>query len=180
MLYFIAILPPEPLRSKLSAQKQLIAEQYKTYKALNSPPHITLFPPFQKDASQEEYFLQTLEKEMSTVQSFDITLNGHGAFPPRVVYVAVELTDALQQLYEQIKLLVREVWEVKEERYGGRPYHPHLTLAFKDLSKGAFHKVWEVYRDTSFEATFTVCKVALLKHDGKVWQVLKEIGLKKE
>lgn len=56
-------------------------------------------------------------------------------------------------------------------------FHPHLTLAFRDLKKPEFYKAWEEFKDRKFNAGFVVNSISLLKHDGMQWQLFKELGL---
>jgi 2'-5' RNA ligase len=56
-------------------------------------------------------------------------------------------------------------------------YHPHITLAFRDLKKDQFALAWNEFNSKKFEATCTVDKFALLKHNGSVWNVLTEFSL---
>ena len=51
----------------------------------------------------------------------------------------------------------------------GKRFHPHLTMAFRDLAPQMFSKAWDVYKDEPFESSFDVNKIWLLKHNGKSW-----------
>jgi 2'-5' RNA ligase len=56
-------------------------------------------------------------------------------------------------------------------QYKDQPFHPHLTLAFRDLKKPAFYKAWQEFKEKKCEATFSVTEIVLLKHNGKIWNV---------
>ena len=46
-LFFIALIPPEPIKSEVMAFKKEMEEKFDSKAALRSPPHITLHMPFQ-------------------------------------------------------------------------------------------------------------------------------------
>jgi 2''-5'' RNA ligase len=56
------------------------------------------------------------------------------------------------------------------------PYHPHLTLAFRDLKKQQYAEAVE-FKNRAFRYDFVTDKIALLKHDGKHWNVFREFLL---
>ena len=58
-----------------------------------------------------------------------------------------------------------------------RHYHPHLTIAFRDLKRRQFGALWEEVRERSVHYAFTVTNLTLLWHDGKRWQVDCEFAL---
>ncbi|MEM9078853.1 MAG: 2'-5' RNA ligase family protein, partial [Bacteroidota bacterium] len=60
-LYFIAIIPPDPIFSFALQQKEYIAEYYNSKAALRSPPHITLHMPFRLKESREAPLIQYLD-----------------------------------------------------------------------------------------------------------------------
>jgi 2'-5' RNA ligase len=45
--YFIALLPPQEMQDYANQVRQHFADHYASRKAFNSPPHITLEPPFE-------------------------------------------------------------------------------------------------------------------------------------
>ena len=72
-LYYIALLPPENIRQEVTALKEHAAEAFHSSKALNSPPHITLIPPFRIEISREAELLKrvhTCRRQRDTVFVF--------------------------------------------------------------------------------------------------------------
>lgn len=53
-LYFLAVIPPEPVFSEVMAFKKEMSERFSSSRALKSPPHITLLPPVQGNEDFEE------------------------------------------------------------------------------------------------------------------------------
>jgi 2'-5' RNA ligase len=174
-LYFIAIIPPEPIYGEALALKQNFKDQYNSKAALNSPPHITLHMPFKWRESKETRLLDGLEEFSAKQNSFEIRLNNFSAFEPRVIFVDVIKDEKLELLQKQLKRFCKVELNLFNADYKEFAYHPHLTLAFRDLKKPEFYKAWEEFKEKKFEATFDVDSIALLKHDGKEWRAFKEL-----
>ena len=59
-----------------------------------------------------------------------------------------------------------------------RGFHPHVTVAFRDLKKPVFYKLWEEYGPKTFDRTFRCKSFSLLKHVNDEWIVFKEFHIK--
>ncbi|GAA0891697.1 2'-5' RNA ligase family protein [Fulvivirga kasyanovii] len=178
-LYFIAIVPPEPIYSQIAEFKAHMAEQYNSKAALKSPPHITLHMPFRWDEEKEEKIFRTLENLTDNRQAFDLSLENFGAFKPRVIYVDLHRQPALEDLHDDLKKVMKISLNIFNADYKDRGFNPHMTLAFRDLKKPAFFEAWKEFESKEFNASFTADKIILLKHNGKNWDVYREFPLKK-
>ena len=49
-----------------------------------------------------------------------------------------------------------------------------MIVAFRDLKRSQFRKLWAEVRDKTFTEFFQVTGMALLRHDGRRWQVDSE------
>ncbi len=80
-LFFIALLPPQPIQNQITDIKQYCAQTYNSCHALKSPPHITLQPPFKWLTEN----LPTLEQHLTTFAMncppIPITLSGFSFIP---------------------------------------------------------------------------------------------------
>lgn len=175
--YFLAIVPPPPLRDELARLKQEFSERYHSRAALHSPPHITLHRPFRKTPEEEGQLLQTLEALCLSliIPPFQLAFRGYGCFRPRVIFIQVSENDSLNLLQERLGEFCKVSLQV--DSVDEHPFHPHLTLAFRDLKRGAFRKAWAEVKDQAYSASFMVDRFALLKHNGKVWEVFSEYKL---
>jgi 2'-5' RNA ligase len=176
-LYFIAIVPPEPVYGEALALKNHFKDQYHSKAALNSPPHITLHMPFAWKEGKEAALVNGLEAFSATQYSFVLRLNNFSAFEPRVIFIDVIKDERLATLQKELKRFCKTTLNLFNADYKALAYHPHLTLAFRDLKKPEFYKAWEELKERKFEATFDVMSVALLKHNGKEWELFKEFPL---
>ena len=177
-LYFIAIIPPESLYSEALALKQHFKNQYNSQAALNSPPHITLHMPFKWKEGKEAALINRLEMFAEKQKPFEMRLNSFRAFEPRVIFIDVIKDDALTDLQKSLKRFCKIELNLFNADYKEFAYHPHVTLAFRDLKKPEFYKAWGELKEKKLEANFTVSSIALLKHDGEEWKVFRELLLK--
>lgn len=172
-LYFVAVIPPEPLREQVTKIKLEFAEKYQSRHGLKSPPHITIIPPFTAPVQNENEIIDLLESYIQDQESFEIKVKGYGAFKPRVIFLDIEDKSALvaieKGLADQFNAFT---WY---ERRISKLFNPHLTLAHRDLSPQMFRKAWNKYKLESYKASFTVNRLYLLKHNGKFWDIHNEI-----
>ncbi|MEQ9288599.1 MAG: 2'-5' RNA ligase family protein [Cyclobacteriaceae bacterium] len=168
-LYFIAILPDPPVYDRVMAFKEEVASLFGSKAALRSPPHITLHMPFKWKESKEHLLRQKLAGFSFEHYPFNIGLGGFGAFPPRVIFVDVIQNEALKSLQKQLVRHMRTQLNVFNADYKDKPFHPHMTIAFRDLKKARFKEAWDHFESIEYEAAFPVKGFHLLKHDGKRW-----------
>jgi 2'-5' RNA ligase len=171
-LYFIAIIPPQPYKEKIAGIKQSFAEIYHVSHALKSPPHITLIPPFKLNESKEKEVTLFLEKFVENATSFQLVIEDYGSFKPRVIFLKPILNELFKCLYESISSDFYTLFPVGKA--SKRPFHPHLTIAFRDLKPNIFYKAWDELKSKRFKAEFIIDRIFLLKHDGRKWQEFRE------
>jgi 2'-5' RNA ligase len=171
--YFIAIVPKEPLILEIHELKTSISENYKTKGALRSPGHITLHMPFSWEEEKEEKLVGCLTNfEFKT--EFQISLCGFSSFEPRVVFIDVTPEEKLIDLQKQLVQHVKLNLQLFNQSDNMRGFHPHITIAFRDLKKPMYYKLWEDLKSKPFEKQFTCQSICLLKHMGNHWEVYKE------
>jgi len=176
--YFIAIVPPETLLRQLQELKQNIYTSFGTKGALLSPPHITLHMPFSWEETKEDKLLKALD-EFHFATKFDIKLNNFNSFEPRVVFVDVISNDSLMALQTNLVKYVKLNLHLYNQADDMRGFHPHITIAFRDLKKPVFYKVWDEYKDKLFNTSFNCSSFCLLKHNGKSWDIHSEFNFLK-
>lgn len=170
-LYFIAILPPEEIQREVTAFKNYIADTWGPRHALRSPPHITLQPPFAwPDRRLLE--LQTCLRDFARRQPrFYVQLKNFGAFPPRVVFVQPVPGPELNGLFQRLVRCLETELDFTDAR-NQRPYHPHLTIAHRDVEEQDFPAIWAHFKGLAYERVFAVQGIGLLKLMGGEWAVI--------
>lgn len=170
-LYFIAIIPPSPIKDELQAYKELFKDKYSSKASLNSLPHITLHMPFKYPDKKKDRMLKSLEKVSIQHKPFEIELKDFSAFTPRVIYADVVKNSSLIELQKSVTETCRLDLKLLNSNYKNQAYHPHITLAFRDLKKPAFTEAWQEFKDKKFSARFLVESFYLLKHNGSNWEI---------
>jgi len=173
-LYFIALIPPSPFLEEVQLLKEYFRDQYKSKASLNSPPHITLHMPFQWKDTKEEKLVTALNSFAVGKTPFSIAFNHFACFAPRVIYIDVMPSESLITLQRELHRFCKLELNVFNAQYRDLPFHPHLTLAFRDLKKDQFTTAWQEFQNKKFAGDFTINKITLLKHDGKHWQRFRD------
>lgn len=176
-LYFVAIVPPSPIYEEAFEQKVYFKNKYNSRASLNSPPHITLHMPFKWAEKKEDELVGHLSSFANENAPVSINLNGFSSFPPRVIFINVEITPDLERLQKNLARYFKRQLNLFNANYKALPFHPHLTLAFRDLKKPNYQKAWEEFVSKSYQATFLANKVMLLKHSGSLWEVFHSFDL---
>jgi 2'-5' RNA ligase len=167
--YFIAIVPPEPLKNELEQLKQKFFNEFNTKGALRSPAHITLHMPFEFKEKEENRIILFLENFCKEFNPFEVKIKNYNCFEPRVIYADVVKSDSLFKLRQLLVDRIKPALNILNADYKGLGFHPHITLAFRDLKKQAFYVAWNKYKDEQLEADFDCNTITLLKHHENRW-----------
>lgn len=169
-MYFIAVVLPTHLDAKVLWHKKAMQEKYGCKVGLKSPAHITIAPPFWMEEEKENRLVQDMQIVASTTPTFTLTTADFSAFKPRTIFVAVQNCEALNKLKKDADHFFRQKdYKMKMEN---RPFHPHITIATRDLHKKDFAAAWPLFQQEEFRATFEAAGLSLLKHNGRTWEVI--------
>lgn len=168
--YYIALLPPAELCQEVTAFKEYAKLHFDSQKALNSPPHITLVPPFWYSQQQEQTLIAALQSFADSWTPILLTLNGFGHFSNRVLYIKVISSQVLAECREALIQHLEHSLDITE--LGRYSFHPHMTVAFRDLTPEQFEPAWEHFRDLAYCRKFESGPPALLRHNGSQWEVV--------
>ncbi len=177
-LYFLALIPPPDIQSLIIELKLIFLHEYQASHALNSPPHITVIPPFSMPKIKRAFMHDFFEKNLALIEPTKITLDGFGCFSPKVIFIQPDLPASL--LLARRSLVARFYHEFLSTKPDTKHYHPHLTLAFKDLSPEMFHKAWTQFSTREFHETFIADALFLLKYEGGRWEVYRQYPFDKQ
>ncbi len=172
--FFIALIPPEDVQKEAIKIKEYFKQNYNSKAALKSPPHVTLQPPFEWDIEDLPKLIQQLHNFSESQQPFSMTLSGFSAFKPRVIYIDVVKTPELLSIQKQLMSNLESSLNIVHQVYKNRPFSPHLTVAFRDLTKKNFYQAWPEFEDKEIHFNFTMNKVTLLIHNGRKWEIYQE------
>jgi 2'-5' RNA ligase len=177
-LYFIALVPPSPILEEIREMKEYMAMHYQTKAALRSPAHITLHMPFQWRPDREEKLIENLASFASEKHGFLVNLKDFSAFKPRVIFIDVLPNSQLQLLHQDLERMMRKQLNLFNAAWKDHGFHPHMTIAFRDLRPARFDEAWKEFKNRNFEASFEAIDIVLLKHNQKQWEMYRRFPLK--
>jgi 2'-5' RNA ligase len=178
-IYFIAIIPPKEICDSITAFRLDFAGRFKSKAALKIIPHITLKAPFKltADPSEVNRWFQALTFHSGP---FQIELKDFGVFNNKrhpVVFVKPVLNTPLSSLQKEIIRSFRVTYPDIQVTENELEFHPHITVAYRDLGYADFSEAWKEYQQKEFRAVFDVDSIALLQHDGRGWNVAHHADL---
>jgi len=124
---------------------------------------------------REMQLLQALEVFAATRNPFHVWLSGYDNFDSRVLFVKVVEKEKLIDLHRDLSKNLSAIPEISEDP----DFHPHITLATRDLHEAVFPEARKFLSSREYESRFEVKGVSLLKHDGQNWEKLIQFDFKK-
>ena len=173
--YFIGIVIPEPLFTLIEALKADLMERHGLKGALRSPAHITLHRPFEWKEEKESVLIDKL-KSLRLEKKFEIELKNFAFFEPRVVYVNVEPNEALNEMHHALKVFAKRELRLLNEWEDMRGFHPHITIANRDLKKPKFYELQAEFSEKTFSGIFNFEEICLLRLE-KTWQSVEHFKI---
>lgn len=168
--FFVALLPPQEIQDYVTEIKQHFASVYASCGALKSPSHITLQPPFEWSVEAVPSLEESLKTFALRHSPIPIILSGFGAFPPRVIYINVIKTPELMALQADLRAYLEEnlgIVDLSQKR----SFAPHMTIAFRDLTRHKFYASWPEYQHRTLDFKFTASHLTLLIYTGQRWNI---------
>lgn len=166
----MAIIPPKEICNEVYAYKHVAYEKFGSKASLNSPAHITLHMPFKWKKKREEMLINKLKQFKFDSYPISIGLNGFEFFEPRVVFIDILENEAMRKLQKMLALYIRKSLNLFNADYKDRAFHPHITVAFRDLKKSVFPEAKAFFSSEAYERKFDINQFCLLKHDGNNWK----------
>lgn len=170
-MYFIAIVLPSHLDEKVLKHKQMMLEKYNCKVGLKSPAHITLVPPFWMEDEKEQQLISDIDSLTHHLHPFPVSTNNFSAFRPKTIFIAVSDNEKLVE----VKKATDEVFKNNSFyniKIDTRPFHPHITIATRDLFKKSFYEIWPWFEEKKFFEEWAVEGISILKHNKKNWDVI--------
>ena len=171
---FLALLPPQSIQTAIADIQTYFSDRYDSRAALRSPPHITLQAPFAWLPENMVTLQQHLEAFAHNHTAIPIALNGFAAFAPRVIYVDVVKSSALIAMQADLAKYMETSVGIGDPKAKARPFVPHMTVAFRDLTRQNFQAAWKEFQERSLHFEFAANRLTLLLHDGRQWNIHSE------
>ena len=167
-MYYIAVLAPETINEQVLQWKHFMRDHFDCVVALKSPAHITLASPFWMNPDLQPVLQNAIGQFSNSRTSFQVELQNFDCFKPRVIFVHVVASDPLNSLQTDFEkhLLQYDLLPIK---ISTKPFHPHITIANRDLRKKDFIDAWEHFKNKTYHASFLAHGITLMKHNGVSW-----------
>ncbi|MFA8301288.1 MAG: 2'-5' RNA ligase family protein [Hyphomicrobiales bacterium] len=178
-LYFLGIIPPKSIFNEIEAYKTYIAKNYGAHHALRSPAHITVLSPFFLQNGTLDEAIKNIGEKVYSYDPFDVKLYGFDHFGERVIYVNVVKNEELAQFQDQIHKEIFAEGYIKAAPIRNE-FHPHITIAFKDIKSYHFAKIWRYFFKIRYRRSFPVNNIHLLQYGNNRWLSIKEFKLKQD
>lgn len=170
-MYYMAIVLPEELNQEVLSYKQYMLDKYHCKVGLKSPAHITIIPPYWMHRDLEPQLLNSLDALCQQASYFTIATQNFSAFKPRTIFIDVQVDEKLQAFKKTVDRFFLE-----HKEYGAkvdtRPFHPHITIATRDLYKKSFAEAWAYFEKKAFDTAFQATGLSTLHHNGRNWDVV--------
>ncbi len=174
--YFLAIVPSGQIQEAATAMKDALKTQFNIKYALKSPAHITLKMPFSYREGKENSLIEKLERFLVSKKPFELEVGGTDTFGKRVIFWKIRADSNLAELQADLKVFCKRELHLVDE-LSDRNYHPHMTIAFKDIKERDFDQVREFIEKAEIKESFEVSTVELLKRIDNRWQVIHSMNL---
>jgi 2'-5' RNA ligase len=170
-MYFISLVLPPHLNEKVLMYKNMMLEKYNCKVGLKSPAHITLVPPFWMEEEKEEQLINDISSLSNGLSPFHVVTNNFSAFKPRTIIIAPQPNDDLNIVKKAMDDFFKNnsFYNIKIDT---RAFHPHITIATRDLYKKSFYEIWPWFAEKKFREEWIAEGISILKHNKKNWDVI--------
>ncbi len=135
-------------------------------------------PPFQWDQNNLALLETKLNEFADTQKPIPMILDGFAAFKPRVIYINAIKNLELLTIEKNLSNYLQNSLNIVDPRSQNRGFSPHLTVAYRDLTKDNFRKAWLQFEHRQIYFEFIVPKLTLLIHNDKCWKIHQEFIFK--
>lgn len=175
--YFLAIVPEGEFQEQVTQLKLDIREKFQSKYALKSPAHITMKMPFSYNEPKEEKLIHELGAFIKNYRPMHISIGGVQRFGNRVIYLGVDAGKDLFDFQSELKTFCKRELNLVDE-LSDRNYHPHMTIAFKDIKKTEFLNIFQFATNENLKKDMLVNEIVLLKKLKGLWVVYRKLSLK--
>lgn len=165
-LYYIGLIPDEELNSLCVAYKNQAEELFTCKAAKKSPAHITIVPPFEIDSSNMELINQELSELVKNYTTLELAIHGWNHFKERTIYLAIEATPQLKQMFTEV--YDRVIHYVTPR--GDRKFIPHISIINRDLAPENFTAAYDFFNQKPLPAKCICSKLVLFSLVNGKWR----------
>ena len=158
--YTLVVLPSEYVNYKVMSEREIFYHNYEKALPVKAKPNISIANFFGRE-SMEETLFRWIQRVCSRQESFLLTLNNYGGFPPDTIYLRIQDPAPLYSFIKALKIiddfLLSSLCPPLQS-----PGRLHLTLATR-LPKEVYDKAIKEYAQKDFNESFMAAELVLLK-----------------
>ncbi|MFB2117968.1 2'-5' RNA ligase family protein [Parapedobacter sp. 2B3] len=158
--YLLIIEPNGLVQKQLRAFKQYFINSHRYSNAIVSKSHLTLIRFIQYD-SYEKHIVRELQRIASTVNPFEVELEGFGSFG-HTLFVDVKSAVPILQLVATHRRTLRPLVNGVKGHTARFVTKPHITIARK-LTPPQNAAIWPVWNRTDYSGQFRARNMTLLR-----------------
>ncbi|HYM20390.1 MAG TPA: 2'-5' RNA ligase family protein [Candidatus Kapabacteria bacterium] len=164
-IYFFAIVPPEPVYGNIREIQEYVEKEYRTHEAMKRPVHTTLIAPFEAPVPVERELIDFTNNFAVKEKPFEVCIDGFGEFHQTTIYVKPIESPEIMGMQKRLSKEFAKVYSRGKSRGPSYGFHPHITIAFRDLSRPMFDKAWHEFESKIFRRRFILNHICLMKYD---------------
>lgn len=168
--HFIGVLLPEDLEATLENCRRYMNTAYGCKSGYGTPVHITLVPPFclQEDFSTEDLKNGIEEYVLNRQLSFTARIENFNSFGDRTIFANVIQDENWTKLRDEILkgILTACPGCTRKDK---RAFHPHATVANRDIPEGVIIKALESMNELNLVKDFLVDNITIFERKGGRW-----------
>ena len=92
-----------------------------------------------------------------------------------MIFINVNKSKELSNLQKNVVEFMKTEFNIFNQAEDLRGFHPHITVAFRDLKKNNFYSAIKEYSVIEYEADFVCDAIHVLKWFDSEWKSIKEI-----
>jgi len=85
----------------------------------------------------------------------------------------------LEQIFQNLTAALKQNLDFEDPR-NKWPFHPHITIAHRDLAERDFPDVWAFFREKIFERKFEADALTLLRNMEGKWEIEAQFSFLKK
>lgn len=178
---YLALVPAEPIYSEIKRMQNALPNPSGKQVSIYSPPHITLADDFIIEREKESALIEFLSNEVSSIEPFPLNLNGFQRYGFKTIYIGVEEKDQVKALGKTLSQALYAFFKQRGAEKKVKPCSdPHLTVIPTYLLSGNFDAVWAEFEAKSYNASYLVENICVLRREGKgkKWEEFHRLGLR--
>lgn len=169
MVYF-SLVCPDVVSREIRGFQQWLFLRHGARAAMKSPAHITLVAPFWWPAERLDALSAHAAAFHFAPPKVSLRLDGFGHFGKRVLFVRVEAPPELQALQEAFNSHMR-LMAGSTLKQDDRPFHPHVTIATRDMTPAAFRDAWEHFSRIEYGAAMDLDAISMMLQRPGAWDI---------